>query len=180
MAVPVVRIDFSARRRTPLAGWLICGMGAALFGLAADRYADRRDAVEVIEARVARLKARLPNLATSPRSLARRGGGDFAGKQPDTLTPDESPEVNWEKPLDAIGRALGNDVALLQIQQEPRQRRLRLTGEVRDIKDALRFADRLRDSGTFIEVYLTVHDRHKSTGVDVIGFGMQMLWSPDK
>jgi len=63
----------------------------------------------------------------------------------------------WAQMVDALERASGGDVAMLQLQPDVQQRVLRVTAEAKDTQAMIDYLRRLGESKAFTDVHLVSH-----------------------
>jgi len=151
MSVERLELDFVARpRRAAWLGYFVLAASLAVAGEVALRHRDAQDErarIEVTtglligERRPARAlpKERLEEEAKAAQAVMRR------------LT------LPWAPLVATIEEAATRDVAILQLQPDPQQRVLRLTGEARDQGAMLEYLQRLANAKALTEVHLLNH-----------------------
>ena len=167
---PRLHLDFVAPPPRPALSWLCLLVGAGCLALAADRYAVAEDNLMQAEQQLIRTQRQYRELLADATSTRGDKASRGQGMQREQMLLNDAARPDWKNTLVAVEAALDKDIALLALNQEDGGRRLRLQAEARNIDDALAFADRLRASGKFSEVMLGSHERHQSTGMDVLGF----------
>jgi len=173
-----LELDFVAAPPRPPLAWLVFALGALLLAPAADRYLALADRLDNIQGQLAHLQ-RQAGKGDTNKEKGEASSRDLREKRERALIAQVS-AGDWAIPLHAVEQAIDEHVALVSLNQEGNAHRFRLQGEVKAIDDALGFAERLRQAEQVEDVQLTTHDTKKSTGIEVIGFGLSMKWRPSK
>jgi hypothetical protein len=150
-----VPLDFVAPvHQAPLAGAALCivGLAAALaLGLAFDRKLAERSRLD------AALGATAQPHHSAPTAESQRRAADAA-------TIERELGVPWTlllAELEAASHDSAAGVSLLQVEPDPAKQRVRITAEVRALKDALAYLERLQKSAVLRHPMLESHERRK-------------------
>lgn len=179
--------------RPSLAAWFVLLAGIALLAVAADDYDRLAGDAEQLGRQAERLKRKAKVVAPTP--VGRRGtdqcrpsDGRPVDARPDCAENAKSPAgagvpsavaFPWDIVLREIEFAADSRIAMLSVETDAPLRQTRIAAEVRNIDDALAFADRLRDSPMVREAFLLSHEAKKGTPVPVLGVTLQVSWRSD-
>jgi hypothetical protein len=151
-----VALDFVAPvHRAPVTGaaLLVLGVAAAVaLGLAFQRTLAERG----------RLDAALASIAPQPRHVAPTP--EALKRAAEAATVERELRVPWTRllaELEAASRDSAATVAVLQIEPDPAKGLVRITAEVRALKDALAYLRRLQKSAVLRHPMLESHERRK-------------------
>jgi Tfp pilus assembly protein PilN len=167
MSASRVELDYLAPpRRTIWPGLAMLALSLALGGYLLARYQDARQARVRIEAESGLLSPERRPARALPRERlqAEAKAAEAVVRQ---LT------VPWAGLIGALERASNRDVALLQLQPDADQRRLRLTAEARDREAMFAYLRRLETSPALLEVHLVSHQVQNDDPQRPIQFSLQ-------
>lgn len=82
----------------------------------------------------------------------------------------------WDLLLQELENAADDSVALLSLEPDPLRQQLRITGEARQLGDALAFVQRLDDAKSLQRPTLTGHQSRQTNGEPVVTFSIQAGW----
>jgi len=150
-----VRLDFVAPvHEVPLAGVALCllGIAAALaVGIAFQRVLAERTRLEAALGAAAPPRHRAP----TPESL--KSAAEAAAVERELGIP-------WTRllaELEAASRDSASTVSLLQVEPDPGKQLVRITAEVRTLRDALAYLERLQKCAVLRHPMLESHERRK-------------------
>lgn len=167
MSAPRLELDYLARpRRAAWPGLLVLALSLALGGMLFTRYQDARQALVRIEAESGLLSPERRPARALPRERleAEKKSAEAVVRQ---LT------VPWAALIGALEKASLRDVALLQLQPDADQRRLRLTAEARDREAMFAYLRRLESAPALAEVVLVSHQVQSEDPKRPIRFSLQ-------
>ena len=163
------RLDFDYVARSRRATWLGYALLAASIVVASEvalRYRDVQDERARMEVATGLLiGARRPARAIPKERLDEEAKAAQAVVRRLTLP--------WAPLFATIEKAATRDVAILQLQPDPRQRVLRLTGEARDQGAMLEYLQRLADAKALTDVQLLNHQVRLDDPQQPIQFAVQ-------
>lgn len=169
MSAPRLELDYlAAPRRAAWPGWLLLvlslALGAALFA----RYHDARDALVRLETESGLLSPERQPVRALPRERleSEKKAAEAVVRR---LT------VPWAGLVGALEKASSRDVALLQLQPDADQRRLRLTAEARNREAMFAYLRRLEAAPALAEVHLISHQVQQEDPQRPIQFSLQAL-----
>jgi len=162
-------LDFVATPPRPLTAWFILAAGAILLLPVADRYADLQDTLVEQERQATRLKRNLQGTGRAPTATRAR-----TESSRDAQWLDQARNPSWGKELGILEDAMGEEVALLQLDSDFTAGRIQLGAEAKTMDDALAYTTRLRDAGHFTSVALDGHDLRQREGQEIIGFSVSL------
>lgn len=178
MSMPALRIDFvqPAGGRS-LAGVLLLGAGALAAAVAFTHAEQAREDA-----------ARWEQKLEDTRRLARRALPSFAPEEaPSEDTAREIRAANavieqlalpWDGLFRDVESAVTPDVALLSAQPDPKNRRVILGGEARDLNGLLTFIARLESAPGLRDAHLTQHAVRVNEPRRPIAFQVEASWLP--
>ena len=169
MSAPRLELDYLAPpRRTAWPGWLLLALSLALGGYLFGRYQDAREALVRLETESGLLSPERRPARALPRERldAEKKAAEAVVRQ---LT------VPWAGLIGALEKASARDVALLQLQPEAGERRLRLTAEARNREAMFAYLRRLEAAPALAEVHLLSHQVQQEDPQRPIQFSLQAL-----
>ena len=146
--LPRLELDYAAApRRARAAGIALLAVSLACAGLLLERYRDVKLAAASLDAARALLPA-------ERRAVPRRGAEeDF--KQAEAVV--RQLALPWADMIHAVESAGSADVAVLQLEPDARERRLRVTAEARSEEAMLEYLRRLGSAGPLFQAHLASH-----------------------
>lgn len=146
-----LELDYiAARRRAPWLGLVVLALGIAAAAHLIERYRDAQFEITRIDATQGLLSAeRRPPRAVSKERL------DDEYRQVESVV--QQLTLPWASLIHAVEEAGGSEVAVLQLQPDAQQRRLRLTAEAKDYDAMLAYLQRLGETKVLHEVHLLSH-----------------------
>ena len=167
MSVARLELDYLApRRRAAWPGLLVLAGSLALGGYLFARHQEARQALVRIETESGLLSPERRPLRALPRERleAEKKSAEAVVRQ---LT------VPWAALIGTLEKAATRDVALLQLQPDADQRRLRLTAEARDREAMFAYLRRLEAAPALAEVHLVSHQVQNEDPQRPIQFSLQ-------
>lgn len=151
MSLPRAELDYVAAPRRPrAAGYTLLALSLACAGVLLERYRD----VRLETAALASARALLPGERRAGRQDANRGI-DEELKQAEAVL--RQLALPWAAMIHAVESAAGDDVVLLQMEPDARERKLRLMAEVKNEQAMLEYLRRLGLAEALAEVHLASH-----------------------
>lgn len=148
MSLPRAELDYvAAPRRASAAGFALLALSLACAGVLLERYRG----VKLESAGIESARALLPG----ERRAAPRRGADEELKQAEAVV--RQLALPWAAMIHAVEGAASADVAVLQMEPDARERKLRLTAEARDEQGMLGYLRRLGRADTLSDVHLASH-----------------------
>jgi hypothetical protein len=150
MTLHRLELDYVAPpRRSPWAGLSVLALALTVAGFLAMHYGEVRRELAAAEAARGLLNEGRP-ARTVPRERL-----EDETKQVDAIV--RQLTLPWAQMIETIENASIGEVAVLQVQPEAEQRRLRLTAEAKSREAMLRYIRRLEESKVLSEVHLVSH-----------------------
>lgn len=150
MTLHRLELDYVAPpRRSPWAGLSVLALALTVAGFLAMHYGEVRRELAAAEAARGLLNEGRP-ARTVPRERL-----EDETKQVDAVV--RQLTLPWAQMIETIENASIGEVAVLQVQPEAEQRRLRLTAEAKTREAMLRYIRRLEESKVLSEVHLVSH-----------------------
>lgn len=150
MSVGYLQLDYVARPRRPRAAGVLLLLAA--LATAAALIERRREIDQAIA---------LARPSEHPSALRPAAGGTSRDPKEQELRSAQlvvrQLALPWADMLMAIESAAGDDVAVLQVQPEARERVLRVTAEARDERAMLGYLRRLAESPVLVDAHLSSH-----------------------
>lgn len=124
------------------------------------------------------------------RRMARRALPNFAEEQ--VAAPEQAGELKaanqildelalpWERMFLDVESAVTNDIALLGVQPDPKNRNVTVTGEARDLTSLLTFMSRLESTLGLRDVHLTTHEVRTADAHRPFVFSVQAQWAQEQ
>lgn len=124
------------------------------------------------------------------RRMARRALPNFAEES--TAAPEQAGELKaanqildelalpWERMFVDVESAVTNDIALLGVQPDPKNRNVNVTGEARDLSSLLTFMSRLESTVGLRDVHLTNHEIRTADPNRPFAFSVQAQWTQEE
>lgn len=174
-------IDFvRPRPAASPAGLLLLIAGVAAISIVTADYLDTRDEHERIAAQVTRLEQHYKTRQTgaSLAATSRKRDEDKSITAKEQAARDVAERLNqpWDSILREVESITDPAISLLDIHGDARTRTLRITGEAREMTDAVLYLNRLRDTSWFGSVWLSHHETVQDGAVRVIRFTLEALW----
>lgn len=169
MSAPRLELDYLAPpRRAAWPGLVLLVLSLALGGHLFGRYQEARQALVRIETESGLLSPERRPARALPRERleAEKKAAEAVVRQ---LT------VPWAALIGTLEKASARDVALLQLQPDADQRRLRLTAEARDREAMFAYLRRLEAAPALAEVHLVSHQVQHEDPQRPIQFSLQAL-----
>jgi Tfp pilus assembly protein PilN len=161
-----LELDYIARpRRSPWAGLGVLALALVVAGFLALHYGEVRRQLAAAETARGMLNEGRP-ARTVPRERL-----DDETKQVDAIV--RQLTLPWAQIIETIENASIGEVAVLQMQPEAEQRRLRLTAEAKSREAMLRYIRRLEASKALTEVHLVSHQVQLDDPSRPIQFALQ-------
>jgi hypothetical protein len=162
-----LELDYlAAPRRTPWPGILLLVASLAAGGYLAERYHDARLALVRLEAESGLLLPERRPVRALPRERL-----ETETKAAEAVVRELT--VPWGALIATLEAASVRDVALLQLQPDADQRRLRLTAEARDRDSMFAYLKRLEAAPALAEVHLVSHQVQIENPQRPIQFSLQ-------
>lgn len=164
-----LELDYLAPpRRAAWPGVLVLAASLALGAYLFERYRDAREALAGLEAQTGLLSPERRPVRALPRERleAEAKAAEAVVRQ---LT------VPWASLIATLEQASSREVALLQLQPEAEQRRLRLTAEARDREAMFAYVARLEKAPALAEVHLVSHQVQNENPQRPIQFALQAV-----
>lgn len=164
-----LELDYLAPpRRAAWPGIVVLAISLALGGYLFERYRDASEALVRLEAQSGLLSPeRRPVRALSRERL------DAETKAAESVV--RQLTVPWAALVATLEQASTREVALLQLQPEAEQRRLRLTAEARDREAMFAYLARLEKAPALAEVHLVSHQVQNEDPQRPIQFSLQAV-----
>jgi Tfp pilus assembly protein PilN len=162
-----LELDYLAPpRRASWPGVVLLAASLALGGTLAERYRDARQALVRLEAETGLVAPERRAVRALPRERleAETRAAEAVVRE---LT------VPWATLIATLEAASARDVALLQLQPDADQRRLRLTAEARDRDSMFAYVKRLEAAPALVEVHLVSHQVQAEDPQRPIQFSLQ-------
>jgi hypothetical protein len=167
MRTYLLEIDYlAAPRRTPWAGVLLLAASVAAGAYLAGRYHDARLALVRLEAESGLLLPERRPVRALPRERL-----EAETKAAEAVVRELT--VRWGTLIATLEAASARDVALLQLQPDADQRRLKLTAEARDRDSMFAYLKRLEAAPALAEVHLVSHQVQNDNPQRPIQFSLQ-------
>lgn len=149
--LPRVELDYiAAPRRARAAGFGLLALALACSGVLLERYRS----VKLEAAGIESTRALLPGEPRSPQRDARRSG-DEEFKQAEAIV--RQLALPWAAMIHAVEGAASADVAVLHMEPDARERRLRITAEARNEEAMIEYLRRLGRQPTLSDAHLASH-----------------------
>ena len=162
-----LELDYLAPpRRAPWAGVALLAASLAVGGYLAERYRDAREALVRLEAESGLLTPERRPVRALPRERL-----EAQTKAAEAVVRELT--VPWGTLIATLEAASARDVALLQLQPDADQRRLRLTAEARDRESMFAYVKRLEAAPALVEVHLVSHQVQTDDPQRPIQFSLQ-------
>jgi hypothetical protein len=166
MTLHRLELDYIAPpRRSPWAGLGVLALALAVAGSLALHYGDVRRELAAEEAARGLLNEGRPARAVPRERL------EEETRQVDAIA--RQLTLPWAQMIETIENASIGEVAVLQLQPEAEQRRLRLTAEAKNREAMLRYIRRLDESKALSEVHLVSHQVQLDDPSRPIQFALQ-------
>jgi len=164
-----LELDYlAAPRRMPWPGIALLTASLALGGYLGERYRDGREALVRLEAQTGLLSPERGPVRALPRERL-----EAETKAAEAVVRELT--VPWGTLIGTLEAASTRQVALLQLQPDADQRRLRLTAEARDRDSMFRYVERLEAAPALAEVHLVSHQVQNDDPQRPIQFSLQAL-----
>lgn len=151
MTAQRLELDYvSPRRRAAWIGLVVLALGIAAAAILVERYREARFEFARIEA-----TQRVAGAQPRPAHTIPKERLDDEYKQVESVV--QQLALPWASLIQAVEDAGSSDVAVLQLQPEAQQRRLRLTAEARNHDAMLAYLRRLGETKALHEVHLLSH-----------------------
>lgn len=162
-----LELDYLAPpRRARWPGLLLLALSLTLAGYLLERYRDARQERVLLEAESGLLSPERRPVRALPRERL-----EAEAKAAEAVVRQLS--VPWAGLIGALEHAASRDVALLQLQPDADQRRLRLTAEARDRDAMFAYLRRLEAAPALAEVHLVSHQVQNEDPQRPIQFSLQ-------
>lgn len=146
-----LELDYvAARRRAPWLGLAVLALGIAVAAHLVERYRDAQRALARIEVAQGLIGAERPAARVVPKERIEE---EF--KQVESVV--QQLTLPWAPLIQAVEDAGSSEVAVLQMQPEARERRLRLTAEAKNHDAMLAYLRRLGGNKVLHEIHLVSH-----------------------
>lgn len=161
-----LELDYVAPpRRSPWAGIAVLALSLGVAGLLTLHYGDVRSELAAADAARGLLNEGRPARAVPRERL------EDETKQVDAIV--KQLTLPWAQMIETIENASTGEVAVLQLQPEAEQRRLRLTGEAKSREAMLKYIRRLDQAKALSEVHLVSHQVQVDDPSRPIQFALQ-------